>query len=86
MNFGRIEQTTLTFRCSSVYHLICLANHFRQTGNSNIRQTGNSDFFLPVDGHCPLCDRYTFWGDIIRKKKGCYDDLNEDAEKFEDEN
>jgi hypothetical protein len=48
----------------------CLAEHFRKTGSDK-----EKGFFLPVDGQCPLCDRYTFWGDIIRKKKGCYEDL-----------
>ena len=63
-----------------MYHLICLAAHFRRTGSEK-----NSQFFIPVDGQCPVCDRYMFWGDIIRKKKGCYEDLEEIAELDEDE-
>ena len=58
----------------------CLADHFRKTSSDS--QKG---FFLPVDGQCPLCDRYTFWGDIIRKKKGCYEDLMAAVEGPQDE-
>ena len=53
-------------KCQSVYHIVCLGDHFRQSANES------RAYFLPLDGQCKVCDIYMLWGDIIRKKKGCY--------------
>ena len=60
----------LSPKCASVYHMICLSKDFCQKSNES------RTFFLPIDGHCPVCNVFTLWGDIIRKKKGCYQDVN----------
>lgn len=73
-NVDKLHQAQcLSTKCSSVYHIVCLADQFRKSGSEK-----NSEFFLPVEGQCPICDRYTLWGDIIRKMKGCYEDLAEE--------
>ena len=58
-------------KCQSVSHLVCLAEHFRKTSNSGL----SKDSFLPIDGSCPVCEFRCLWGDIIRKKKGCFENL-----------
>ena len=58
-------------KCGAVSHMACLAQHFRQTS----QEQTNLNYFLPIDGTCPVCDFHCLWGDIIRKKKGCYKDL-----------
>jgi len=63
--------TCISPRCKSVSHMACLAEHFRQTSQD---KTG-LEYLLPVDGTCPVCDFHCLWGDIIKKKKGCYEKL-----------
>ena len=60
----------LSPKCASVYHMICLSEKFCHNSNES------RVFFLPLDGNCPLCNVYMLWGDIIRKKKGCYQEAN----------
>ena len=60
------QVSCLSPKCGSVYHIICLANEFRSKSNKE------KPHFLPLDGHCSVCNVYMLWGDIIRKKKGCY--------------
>jgi structure-specific endonuclease subunit SLX1 len=50
--------------CLLVAHVICLAKTFLK---------GNA--ILPIEGHCPACDSHLLWGDLVRKKKGCYNNL-----------
>ena len=59
--------------CLLVAHLICLANTFRK---------GN--MILPVDGTCPGCITNVLWGDLIRKKVGCYGNLQEVSSSDDD--
>lgn len=51
--------------CILLAHLICLANIFCKGGN-----------LLPIEGTCPDCKTSVLWGDLIRKKLGCYKDLH----------
>lgn len=51
--------------CSLTAHVICLANIF------------SKDMILPVEGTCPVCNTNILWGDLIRKKLGCYDNFQE---------
>ena len=59
--------------CLLVAHLICLANTFRK-----------GSMILPVDGTCPACITNVLWGDLIRKKAGCYGDLREVSSSDDD--
>lgn len=72
------QVSCLSPKCGSVYHIICLANEFRSKSSSE------KSHFLPLDGHCAVCNMYLLWGDIIRKKKGCYKAV-ENFEQYEDD-
>lgn len=52
--------------CQAVTHILCLAKRFLTS----------SDHIIPVDGECPACGVHVLWGDLIRKKDGCYTNLN----------
>lgn len=52
--------------CQAITHVICLAKRF----------LGSSDHILPIDGECPACGTRVLWGDLIRRKNGCYKNLN----------
>ena len=45
-------------------HMLCLARKF--LGEKS------SDFIIPIEGACPKCKQMMLWGDLIRKKRGCY--------------
>ena len=63
--------TCISPKCGTVSHINCLAHHFRQTSQDK----NKLNYLLPVDGICPVCDFHCLWGDIIRKMKGCYENL-----------
>lgn len=64
----------LSPKCAAVSHLECLAKHFLR----------GSERFLPVSGQCPVCDVDTLWGDLVRKRNGCYEGLQaKDGEEGE---
>ena len=63
--------TCISPKCGAASHITCLAQHFRQTSENKSKL----DYFLPVDGTCPVCDFQCLWGDIIKKKKGCYQNI-----------
>jgi structure-specific endonuclease subunit SLX1 len=50
--------------CLLVAHVICLAKRFLK---------GN--VIIPIEGDCPACGVHCLWGDLVRKKKGCYNNL-----------
>ncbi|KAM0734178.1 Structure-specific endonuclease subunit slx1 [Formica fusca] len=52
--------------CLLIAHLICLAKVFSK-----------DRMILPIEGTCPMCKTSVLWGDLIRKKNGCYQDLGE---------
>ncbi len=66
----------LSPKCGSVYHLVCLAEQFSKKSDES------RPYFLPLDGYCPVCNIFLLWGDLIRKKKGCY----EKVDKFFEQN
>lgn len=72
--------TCLGQYCNLISHIICLSEFFLKNSN------GNNEI-VPVEGDCPLCDTHVLWGDLIRKKKGCYKNLTniDSSSEFEDE-
>lgn len=58
----------LSQSCSMKAHAICLAKTFL---------TDDQDHLVPISGSCPGCDINILWGDLVRKKKGCYENLGE---------
>ncbi|XP_076249419.1 structure-specific endonuclease subunit SLX1 isoform X2 [Calliopsis andreniformis] len=59
--------------CSLVAHLICLANVFC-----------TDNMIIPIEGTCPACKTVVLWGDLIRKKVGCYGNLKEISSSDDD--
>ncbi|XP_072758690.1 structure-specific endonuclease subunit slx1 [Anoplolepis gracilipes] len=57
--------------CLLSAHFICLAKVFSKDG-----------MILPIEGTCPKCKTNVLWGDLIRKKNGCYQDLGETNTDF----
>ena len=53
-------------RCGAVTHILCLAEVFTRRGERGV---------LPVSGECPTCGGEELWGNLVRKRRGCYDEL-----------
>ncbi|XP_011163360.2 structure-specific endonuclease subunit slx1 [Solenopsis invicta] len=62
--------TCIKPKCLLIVHLICLAKEFCK------------EMILPIEGTCPACKSNVLWGDLIRKKNGCYQDLKEISTDF----
>lgn len=64
--------------CQTSWHVLCLSKNFLEEESANLlsfgsqmsRQTAKN--ILPVEGSCTKCSAGLLWGDLIRKKKGCY--------------
>lgn len=56
--------------CDFMAHLICLASEFN-----------NDDKIIPIEGSCPSCKTNLLWGDVIRKKIGCYLHLDDKSKE-----
>ncbi|KAJ8982572.1 hypothetical protein NQ317_005043 [Molorchus minor] len=66
--FSLVEQKSvkcINGACNLNSHLTCLSKHFLEKGE-----------YVPIEGNCPKCDRTFLWGDIVRKYKGCYSNLD----------
>lgn len=59
--------------CSMQAHTICLAKHFLGNETSHI---------VPIEGTCPKCETSLLWGDVVRKKKGCYSTLGQEDDGY----
>lgn len=60
-------------QCRAVSHITCLAGQFlaqRKTNDAELQ-------LIPVDGCCPSCGKEVLWGDLIRLRNGCYQNLIE---------
>jgi len=62
-------------RCGAVTHTICLGEHFVSGTNE----------LVPVSGRCPTCEGQELWGDLIKKKRGCYSQVVEQLPLVEEE-
>ena len=58
-------------QCNLHCHVICFSRYF----------ICKDDAILPVEGKCPSCGIQILWGDLVRKKKGCYKNLVEDNDQ-----
>ena len=56
-------------QCNIPCHIICFSQYF----------TSNDNSILPVEATCPSCGIQLLWGDLVRKKKGCYKNLVENT-------
>lgn len=54
-------------KCTLKCHVLCFSKYFC-----------NDSEILPVEGDCPSCDTHLLWGDVVRKKKGCYKNLEDE--------
>ncbi|KAK9887309.1 hypothetical protein WA026_021619 [Henosepilachna vigintioctopunctata] len=55
----------LDSKCNFRSHLICLSKIFLEPGE-----------YIPIEGKCPKCNISCLWGDLIKKYKGCYNNLD----------
>ncbi|KIL68887.1 hypothetical protein M378DRAFT_29626, partial [Amanita muscaria Koide BX008] len=46
--------------CTAVSHTLCLSEYFLSS------EQKTTSAFIPRGGHCPVCEIYTLWGDVIR--------------------
>ncbi|KAL6256807.1 hypothetical protein P5V15_011747 [Pogonomyrmex californicus] len=58
-------------KCLLIAHLICLAKEFCK-----------DEMILPIEGTCPSCRTIVLWGDLIKKRNGCYQDFEESNTNF----
>lgn len=58
-------------KCTMTSHIICLADKFLSRSSESTSQ------ILPVEGPCPRCLLTLQWGDVIRHKHGCYQNLDQ---------
>jgi len=72
--------TCLFPKCGAKSHILCLAENF--TGGSGDGTCPNG--LLPVRGTCPTCNGEELWGDLIRKRRGCYEELSEEEDDYDD--
>ena len=69
--FFQTDDTTLKCihpTCTMVSHIMCLSKKFLSESKGQI---------IPVDGKCPRCRMPVLWADLVRLKKGCYQNLVE---------
>lgn len=60
--------------CLAGYHIVCLAETFLNHCPTEI---------IPVEGHCPSCNKLLLWGELVRKSKGFSQYIDEDDDSFE---
>lgn len=62
-------------KCKAASHILCLGREF----------INGTEDLLPVKGNCPTCGGEEIWGNIIRKKRGCYEELEQEDSTDEDD-
>nr|CAH7728731.1 unnamed protein product [Callosobruchus chinensis] len=63
------QMRCLNLNCDLNSHIVCLSEYFLQPGE-----------YVPVEGKCPKCKDTFLWGDLVRKYKGCYNNLDMELE------
>lgn len=66
--------TCLNPKCLLYSHVICLAKLFVEPGE-----------IIPIEGNCPSCKQDLLWGDLVKKLKGCYKNLEQDEDSSDSE-
>ncbi|XP_052801335.1 structure-specific endonuclease subunit slx1-like isoform X2 [Mya arenaria] len=74
-------------RCMMVSHIVCLANRFLSRERRVVTQGEPEEVthMVPVEGACPRCSQPLLWGDVIRHKHGCYQNLTQKADEVDGE-
>ena len=54
----------LASSCPLVAHIKCLAHEMLKDDSPRM--------LVPLEGHCPCCNISVLWGDLVRLKRGCY--------------
>jgi len=57
--------TCLNSECTVTCHILCMSKSFLSKGE-----------YVPIEGICPKCKNQYLWGDIVRKFKGCYGNMD----------
>lgn len=73
--------TCLNQNCKAAWHICCIADKFLEDESKNAATDGTevpTNRVLPVEGCCTQCKYVLLWGDLIRKKRGCYQDAQQD--------
>lgn len=69
---GTFFHRCLSTSCQLNAHVRCLAKHMLQ------REPPGT--LLPLEGPCPSCGSILLWGDLVRLKRGCYQQEEEEVE------
>lgn len=72
----QVDDTTVNCvhpKCSMTSHIECLSRKFLSQSKQQTKE------ILPIEGTCPGCKQLVLWGDVIRFKMGCYQNLEECA-------
>ncbi|XP_050292735.1 structure-specific endonuclease subunit slx1 [Anthonomus grandis grandis] len=59
------QMTCLNSDCNILCHILCMSKSFLSKGE-----------YVPVEGKCPKCENHFLWGDLVRKYKGCYENID----------
>lgn len=72
-------------KCLARWHILCIGKHFIDNENnltgSQCEKVVKIKNILPVEGTCPSCESVILWGDLVRKKNGCYNELTDAHQK-----
>ena len=51
----------------------------------NLKENRKEIIQVPVSGNCPTCEGESLWGDLIKKKKGCYSQVLQQLSPVDEE-
>jgi len=57
-------------RCRTVSHAICLSDSF-------LAAAGELDQMIPIQGSCMTCSSVQQWGDLVRRRRGCFKNIQD---------
>ena len=69
---------------SGTNELVCFYHQYgAETEEEQITVKNTSQ--VPVSGKCPTCEGQELWGDLIKKKRGCYSHVQDLLSSLEEE-